>query len=337
MIERRIMLVSGECPWNCYFCGYGSQRAKNYSHEEMKKQIDNYFTGFEPGKIDKLKVDIPGSVLDPSQVSRETQKYLVDKCKEYGIQELVVETRPEFVNRKNLSVFEDIDLTVAIGLDVADDHYLRKLRKGFSLSEYETAATIAKANGHKVKTYVLANPPFVDNVKEMLDKTVREALEYSDTVVIINCYPHENTPLVGDIEVEDDEELSEEMKEIKEWEPLEKEEFFDLAKNWLVNPDVEYDLRQGEVPPTWKAWVPRFSEEEKLEGEPEKIFLNSVCSTWQNFLTNRYSPPEGKDTVLYIPDTDTKPRKQSDFYEKLMEFLEEKGVREDVHTVVITP
>lgn len=334
MIERRIMLVSGECPWNCYFCGYGARKTKNYSKEEMKEQIDNYFKGFEPGKIDKLKVDMPGSVLDPNQVSDDTQRYLVKKCKEYGIDELVVETRPEFVNKNNLSTFGDIDLTVAIGLDVADDHYLRKLNKDFSLSDYETAATIAKACGCEVKTYVLVNPPFVKDEKKLLDKTVREALEYSDRVVLINCYPHEGTPFGGEFDEDLDEEF---IEEIEEWEPLSKGEFFDLAKNWLVNPDVEYDLMKKEAPPTWKAWVPRFSDEPELSGDPEKVLLNPVCSTWQNFLREKYSAPVGKNILLLLPDLDETPRSESDFYQGVVEILGDMDLEDDVHLVAVTP
>lgn len=319
------MLISGECPWDCYFCGYGKERYKSLSHEELKKQIDNYFKGFEREKIDKLKVDIPGSFLDQSQVPLKTRKYLVEKCKDYGIGEIEIETRPEFVNRENLSSFKDINLTVAIGLDVADDYYLRKLNKGFSVSDYEDSTRIVKSMGFNVKTYVLVNPPFVDDAEKILDKSVREALNFSDSVVLINCYPHKDTTLK---EMMSNEEI--------DWKPLTKEEFFELTKKWLVKPNIEYDVRKKEIPPTWKAWIPRFSEEEKIVVASIEEMKNPKFEMWQKFLREKYNPPENKAMALFLPESVRGSPTGSDLYEKVQSSLKDLGLGDDIHKIIIS-
>lgn len=329
MIERRMMLASGECPWNCYFCGYGTKRHKKLSHEEMKEQIDNYFRGFKPGKIDKLKIYMHGSFLDTNQVPQETRKYLVEKCEEYGIEKLEVESRPEFVTRENLSDFKDIDLTIAIGLDVADDYYLRKLNKGFTISDYEDSTQIARSLGFDIKTYVLVNPPFVEDRKNILDKTVREALKFSDNVVLINCYLHKGTLLKQKIE-------SEEEEEKIDWEPLSKEEFFDLTKNWLVKPNIDYDVRKKEAPPTWKAWIPRFSDESEIEGPSTEALKNPKFETWQKFLVNKYNPPENKPIALFLPDPGTKPFTESELFKKIQSEIKDLDLEERIHKMVIS-
>lgn len=291
----------------------------------MEGQIDNYFKGYEPGKVDKLKVDIPGSFLDPNQVPPETREYLVDKCKKYGIKEIEIETRPEFVSKENLSNFKDIDLTVAIGLDVADDYYLKKLNKGFSVSEYEDSTRIVKSIGFEVKTYVLVNPPFVDDAEEILDKTVREALNFSDVVVLINCYPHEGTAL-------------EEMmsSEETEWKPLSKEDFFKITKKWLVKPNIEYDVRKKEVPPAWKAWVPRFSDREKVVVTSEEEMEDPRFVTWQNFLVDKYNPPESKDVALFIPHSSHRPFGESNLLEEIDSVLEGSNLAGRTHKIMLS-
>lgn len=326
MIKRRIILASGECPWNCYFCGYGSRKPESLSPQEMKEQIDNYFKGFEKGKIDKLKVDTFGSFLNKEKVTEEVRRYIIRKCREYSIDELEVETRPEFVEKENLSELGGINVTLAIGLDVADDFYLKKLNKGFTVSNYEDAAQIAKSMGFGVKTYVLVNPPFVENEKKILDKTAREALKFSDKIVLVNCYLHEETPLEDMLS--SDEEI--------DWEPLSKEEFFELTKDWLVKPNVNYDVRRKEVPPTWKAWIPRFSDEEDIVGVSEEELVNSKYETWQKFLTQRYNPPENRSLLLFLPDSQTKPFSESELHMEIEEALANLNLEETVHRIILS-
>lgn len=327
MIKRKIILVSGECPWNCYFCGYGSKKHKTLSVEELKDQIDNYFKGFKKGKIDKLKVDTYGSFLNKKRIPGKIRKYLIDKCKEYSIEKIEVETRPEFIKKENLIDLQEIDTTLSIGLDVADDYYLRKLNKGFTVSDYEDSVQIAKSMGFNIKTFVLVNPPLVDDKKEILDKTVREALKFSDKIVLVNCYLHRKTEL--------EQMLSSEEEEIN-WEPLTKEEFFDLTKNWLVKSNINYDTRRKEVPPTWKAWIPRFSEEEKIVGNSEDELVNSQYEIWQKFLTERYNPPESRNILLFLPDSDTKPFSKSKIHKKVDSVLEELKIKNKVHKIIIS-
>ena len=71
------------------------------------------------------------------------------------IENLVIESRPEFITSEKLMEFSYVSLTVAIGLEVADEEFLKKLRKGITLGNYENAANILHDRKAKVKTYLL--------------------------------------------------------------------------------------------------------------------------------------------------------------------------------------
>jgi archaeosine synthase len=121
-----------------------------------------------------------------------------------------------------------------------------------------------------------------------------------------------------------------------DWEPLSKEEFFELTQKWLVKPNIDYDVRKREAPPTWKAWLPRFSEENEIKCDCEEDLKNSKFETWQKFLTNKYNPPEHKDIALFVSDYQDRPLSKNDFYEKVKSALEELGVENKIHMLLLS-
>ncbi|RLJ02902.1 MAG: hypothetical protein DRP11_02290, partial [Candidatus Aenigmatarchaeota archaeon] len=321
MKEKVIILSSGRCGWGkCIFCGYGRVSSEVLSAEELKGQIDNLLADAEG--VDFLKVYISGSFLDEKQVPREVRKYLVGKCRELGIKRLLIESRPEFITDEALKDFEGVDLTIAIGLEVADDDVLGRIRKGFGLKDYEKAVKVVKKNGFKVRTYILANPPYVGDPQEVLDRSVEYALKFSDEVVIINCYPHKDTPLY-------------ELYLKGEWRPLGKGEFFDMVKKWLDDPRVSYDVSQHGVLESWFSWIPRFKDKRPIKGVGEEYLVNPVYERWQRFLVERYVPPE-RDVVLFVPCSYRKPYRKSRLHRGIRRILKELGVENRVHLVVIS-
>lgn len=320
--QKNIVLASGQCGWGrCMFCGFGRLKTKPLSYDNLKKQIDNQFKNIN--NIDRLGIYISGSMLDPNQVPPSIRKYIVKKCKEKNVKELQIESRPEFVSKESLRDFKGIKLTLAIGLEIADDFILKKLKKGFKVSDYEVACTVAKSLGVKIKTYILVNPPYVKPPKESLDETVNFALNYSDKIVLINCYPHKDTPL---------EKLYNEGK----WKPLNKSKFFDITKDWLVYPNIDYEIKQKGAAPLWKAWVPKFERKDNIKGVGEKQLRHPHFEVWQDFLDKKFKVPEEKKYALFLPCSYIKPYTKSKLHRNIYKELKKLNDFDKIHRIVIS-
>ena len=81
-------------------------------------------------------------------------------------------------------------------METASNDNLEAINKGFRVEDFERAAGVVHDAGGLVRTYLLANIPGVNDVKKDLDSSVKHALKFSDSIVVINLLPHGNTPLV---------------------------------------------------------------------------------------------------------------------------------------------
>ena len=108
--EKVILLNSGKCAWGkCIFCGWGKIE-HDVNIERLKKYIDKHL---EKG-IETLKIFSSGSFLDDKQFPREFRRYLVKKCKELVIKNLIIESRPEFITEENLEDFKTSTLRLQL-------------------------------------------------------------------------------------------------------------------------------------------------------------------------------------------------------------------------------
>jgi len=311
-----LILNSGKCAWGkCIFCGYGRIEGMKPGYENLKLIFDNFFNKLFRKKFNqKIKVFGSGSFLDDSQVPQKARRYFIEKCRVYGVEKLTVESRPEFITREKLDEFKGIDLSVAIGLEAADDMVLDMIKKGFHLRDFEAAAEIIHGSGFKVRTYLLVNAPGAD-VNE-LSKSLDYALKYSDSVVLINLLPHGNTPLFK-------------LWLNGEWNFLSKEEFFEICDNALKNLDDKVKERVELDPETFK-FVPKFPEELRapLKGVGEEYLTHPHFEVWQDYLCRWYRPRD-KDTLLFLPCSYKKPYSESKTYRQITEKLRE--IKFDLH------
>ena len=317
MSEKTLILKSGKCAWaKCFFCGYGRIPGKKPSFENLKREFDSFFDSLFG--VDTIKVFGSGSFLDEKQVPREARMYFIERCKDKGITNLTIESRPEFIKEEILEEFKGIDLTVAIGLEIADDVILDKINKGFHLSDFENSAEIIHSCNGKVRTYLLVNLPFVEDLNESLDKSVDYALKFSDSIVLINLLPHGNTPLFR-------------MWLRGEWNFLSRVEFFQLTKKWRSHPKIELD------PETFK-FIPKFPEEirERLNGVGEEFLTHPHFEVWQDYLLRWYSPPRGKDILLLLPCSYRKPYSESRTHRRILMELKKLKIYPRIHQVMIS-
>ena len=318
MPREVFILKSGRCAWGgCVFCGYGRIIGEPAKIDTLRIRIDDFF-GKLKGDVDEICVYGSGSFLDEDQVPRESRQYFAGKCSAAGIKSVTVESRPEYVKKDALADFKGLRLTVAFGLEAANDAILKKLRKGFTLSEFEKAAKIVRENKCKVRAYLLVNPPYIKSAGNALARFVEYGLAYADSIVLINTLPHANSPLF-------------EQWITGEWNYLSKKEFEETTSKYADNPRIDLDVE------TYK-FTPRFPEnkKEKLSGVGEKYLTHPHYEVWQDYLVRWYEPPENRKTLLFLPCSYRKPYSESETHKKIIRMLDESGKRASLHEVMLS-
>jgi len=216
------ILEYGRCSWGaCYFCGWGKKRA-NTTLDMLKNKYIGFLEKNKDAPI--IKIFSSGSMIDPRQFPLDFTRWLIEEARRRNIGEIVIEGKADDVNDEVLEKIkkDGIKITIAIGLEIADDIILKRYYlKNTGVVDYIKAAEILKEKSFGLRTYVIVNahPIMYRNkiIEEaLLERTIVLASIYSDSIVIINAYPHKNTRLVLDwID--------------GRWKPLDKKEFFSLV------------------------------------------------------------------------------------------------------------
>lgn len=194
-----IVLRCPPCNWGkCIFCGYAKECIvqSEPSAKDFLNQFRCYFKRY--GTPDHLEIYNSGSFLDDKQISPNSRIEIFRYLYKQGVWSVAIESRPEYITRDNLIpllVEYKGDLTVCIGLEVADDVALRKLRKGFSLKDVEKAQSLLKSMGLLSRAYILAGAPFTQSGVHQTIESVQYAKRLGfDEISLLAAYPMEGTP-----------------------------------------------------------------------------------------------------------------------------------------------
>ena len=316
--ERSVVLNVGKCGWGrCVFCGWG-KRAGKESPEEAMAKIKKLIWEKTPKR---LKIYTSGSLLDPKQYPTYFQRWLAEFLDRSCVEELQIESLPTFIKYETIQPFlnRSYKLIMALGLEVANDEALMKLGKypAMSVKSYISSALLLRNLGVSVKTYVLVNPP-VENWEELFKETMEVALRYSDEVVIINTYPHSDSPLFK-------------MWIDGKWYPLDEERFLEVVKPYLGDPRVSIDFNNF-------AFKPKFpkSLREYIRGAGRDQLIHPHYEVWQDFIVRFYKPPEKKTILLFVPCSYRKPYYKSKTWRSILRVLRKVGMRRLTHLVAIS-
>ncbi len=316
MTSDTFILKSGRCSWGkCVFCGYGKIEGYEPSLENIKRDVDRFFSRLK-NDVDELKIFGSGSFIDDKQFPKIARRYLLDKCTERKISKITFESRPEYVTADMVKEFDGFDFTVAFGLEIADDKILSKLKKGSTVAAFEKAASLVHKMKGKVRAYLLVNPPYVKDVKKSLNDSVNYALKNSDSVVLINLYPHFRAELM-------------ETWLSGKWKPLDKKQFDVIIKRWKSNKKVELDFETF-------TFMPKFENKKKITDVGEKGLTHPVFEVWQDYLQRFYNVPKGKDVVLFLPCAFRKPYSKSKTHKAILSRLTTLRFYPKIHQVMIS-
>ncbi len=300
---KAIIINSGKCGWGkCVFCGWGKHK--------YDIDADRLIEKFDKEKAECVKIFCSGSFLDKEQFPVKFQKHV---AKSMQGKELIIESRPEFVTKESLAIYKGVKLTVAMGLETADDEVLKKLKKGITLEKFKKAAALIHSFGFRVKGYVLVNPPF--DYEGLLKKTVNFGLSHCDELVLINTYPHVLSELYD-------------LWLAGKWKPLTEEEF-----NKKVSP---YLSEKVSAEFTNYAFEPRFRTHQILNGVGKEFVTHPFFNVWQDFFARFYKKPEDKEIALFIPCSKRKPYFKSRTHKAIRRAITGFPWYKKVHLIVIS-
>ncbi len=141
-----------------------------------------------------VKLYTSGSFLDESEVPVSVRSDILTKIQEDDrLKQVVLESRPEYVTPSTMAHIRDCipqkDVEIGIGLESVNDA-IRSIciNKGFSLSDFQQALTIARNHDIDVRAYVLVKPPFLTERDALEDsvETITKAIEMGVTTVSVN-------------------------------------------------------------------------------------------------------------------------------------------------------
>ncbi len=290
--EYALVIEHGKCSWGkCLFCGWGKRRGRDSERDMFEKTMRALRE-----RPRRLKIFTSGSFFDDSQFPPHFRTWLAEVVEYYCVEELQLESLPDFITYEKLQPFlrRRYELILALGLEVADDGALKELGKypAMSVEKYVSTALLLRNVGVKVKTYLLVNPP-IANWREKFEESVKLALKYSDEVVLINTYPHSESPLFK-------------MWIEGKWRPLDEREFYETVKPWLGDPRIQIDFNNFAFKPRFPKWMRK-----KIRGANKEALLHPYYEVWQDFLVRFYKPPKEKDVLLLVPCSYRKPYPKS--------------------------
>ncbi len=200
------------------------------SSDEFLKQLDCYFDKYGVGG--HTEIYNSGSFLDDKQVSHDSRVNIFGKLENSGVRSAVIESRPEYITRKKLEPIAGGftgELTVGIGLEVADNQMLRKLKKGFLLEDVEKSLAILADMDISSRAYILVGAPFIEDSKATALDSVRYAKEIGfSEISLLAAYPMKGSK-------------GYEMWKSGKWVPLKKSFFREIVKLAKeIAPDIDY-------------------------------------------------------------------------------------------------
>ena len=338
--EKVIIINSGKCAWGgCTYCGWGRLVARQKDMHRLKEFWDDQVRDIKPGTVKRIKIFCSGCFLDPKQIVPAFRSYVVRSCEKLGVKSLIVESFPRFITPENLENMrsDKVKILAGIGLECADDEVLKKIRKGFTLADFEKAHDTLKKYGWGIRAYLLVNAPGM--TEKHVKKSVEYASKWAEETILINTLPHYAAPIMLDwLE--------------GRWKPLDRKQFDDIVEPIVKTyPNVENDFQNFNFVPKWPLNL-----QQKIRGATEKELLHPHFEVWQDYMCRFWQPknnilepidniaepidniaePIAKDILVFLPCAFRKPYFNSQLHQAIMPVLQESKEWDRMQVVVIS-
>jgi len=167
----------------CSMCGYYTDTNPDVDKKDIERQLETARSNYEDQDI--VKIYTSGSFLDTEEIDDDTALKILES---FDAEKIVVETRPEFVDRTRVERFSQAvdELEIALGLESANDFVLENcINKGFSFQDYKDSVDKV-SDLVSIRTYLLLKPPFLtenEAIKD-LDNSINKIYNITDIISI---------------------------------------------------------------------------------------------------------------------------------------------------------
>jgi radical SAM enzyme (TIGR01210 family) len=180
----------------CTMCSYLLDGAgKNPTNDEFLVQFRTALSQLEkqPPPF-SVKIYTSGSFLDPDEVPADARiQILADIAQDDRIQEVVLESRPEYVNDQVLAEIRNAlgDRTAELGMGLESSSDIVRsicINKNFGFTSFKHSVEASRKYDIGIRAYVLLKPPFMSELSALLDtkKTISDAIDLGATTISLN-------------------------------------------------------------------------------------------------------------------------------------------------------
>ena len=192
-----IVLPTSGCAWavsesgGCSMCSYvADSPLENVSSDELLDIFKRSISKFEIKEKTAVKIFVSGSFLNTNEIPSKARNEIFRLLKnEKYVEEVIVESRPEFITEKVLKecceALGDKIFEIGIGLETSNDYTREiKINKGFSRIDFENAVKIIKNSklecDVRAKAYLFVKP-ILTSEKDAIEEAVNSAM-YAESV-----------------------------------------------------------------------------------------------------------------------------------------------------------
>ncbi|MFX0064065.1 MAG: archaeosine biosynthesis radical SAM protein RaSEA, partial [Candidatus Hermodarchaeota archaeon] len=198
VLSQVIILSTRGCEWalsnhgGCSMCGYVNDSSRRDIDQSLVlKQITQALDKPAPSEdktVQVVKIFNSGSFFDDKELRPQTRDQIFRQiAKNPEIQEIAVESRPEYINEEKINVALNIlgekKLIIGIGVESTSDRIrIECINKGFTFYDIKKATSLIIEREAFVKAYLLLKPPFLTEIESLWD-TYRSVKVLSDLKV----------------------------------------------------------------------------------------------------------------------------------------------------------
>jgi len=160
-----VLLTNRECPWRCLMCDLWKDTTRDSVPEgAIPRQVESAVRIWSDSGALPVQVKLynGGSFFDPAAIPPADYEPVARRIA--FARHVVVESHPLLVGDRARALRDMLSgsLEVALGLETAHPEVLRKLNKGFDLTQFARAADFLAAQRIALRVFILVNPPFLD-------------------------------------------------------------------------------------------------------------------------------------------------------------------------------
>ena len=194
-----VILRTRGCYWSikegCSMCGYFNDTVPGGVSDDMLREQWQKVRPILKGKK-YAKIYTSGSFIDPTEVPFNFADEVMSDMSDMGVEKVLIESLPEFVNPKNFAYTNSPKLEIAIGLESSSSIVLDKsVNKRLRWPHFVKVCKLARDNGAEVKAYILLKPPYLGE-KEGIEDAIQSAIDAAPHVDKISINPV-NVPMYG--------------------------------------------------------------------------------------------------------------------------------------------